>query len=73
MHSSNFFFSAWGTLKGPILGPLLFIVDINDLPLRVNAVSEAIFFADDTSVIISTRNFEDIYSVSNLILSHIIK
>jgi hypothetical protein len=36
-------------------------------------VSEPILFADDTSVIISSRNFEDFYSISNLVLPHSIK
>jgi hypothetical protein len=37
------------------------------LPLRINSLSE---FADDTSVIISNRNFEDFCTVSNSDLSH---
>jgi len=56
-----------------ILGPLLFRTYIQDLPLRINAVSETIIFADDTSVIISSRNFEDFCTVSNLALFHVIK
>jgi hypothetical protein len=51
----------------------LFIIYINDLPLRRNYVSEPILFADDTSFVISNRNFEDFCSVSNLVLSCIIK
>ena len=34
----------YGVPQGSILGPL------NDLPLRINSVSEPISFADDTSV-----------------------
>ena len=72
------FFSDWGTLKygvtqGSILGPLLFIIYINDLTLRINSISEPILFADDTTVIISSRHFEDFCSVLNLVLSHMIK
>jgi len=37
------------------------------------SVSEPILFADGTSVIISSRNFKDFYSVAHLVLSHIIK
>jgi hypothetical protein len=34
------------------LGPLLFLIYINDLPLVLNKISTPILFADDTSVII---------------------
>jgi hypothetical protein len=46
---------------------------IYDSPLRINHVSEPILFADDITVIISSRNLEDLCSVSNLLLSHMIK
>jgi hypothetical protein len=51
----------------------LFIIYINDLTLKINAVSEPILCADDTSVVISSRNFKDFCSLLNLVLSHIIK
>jgi len=44
---------------------------INDLPLRINSVTEPILFADYTSVTISSRNFKGFSSVS--VFSHVIK
>jgi len=69
-NTTKHFFSAWGTLKhgvsqGSILGPALFIIYIYIyiyyLPLVINSISEPILFADNTSVIISSRNFKDFY------------
>jgi len=51
----------------------LFIIYINDLPLRINCVSELVIFVGDSSIIISRRNFKDFCSLSNLVLSHMIK
>ena len=73
-NSTQNFFPDWGTLKygvsqGSVLGPLFFIIYTNDLPLRIHSVPEPILFADDTSVIISSRNFEDHCLVPNLVLN----
>jgi hypothetical protein len=52
---------------------LLFIIHINSLPLRTNSVSEPVLFAEYTTVIILSINFEDFCSVSNIVLSRMIK
>jgi hypothetical protein len=70
--------SDWGVLKhgapqGPILGPLLFLVCINDLPLRINSLAEPTLFADDTNVIISNRNFIEFSITVNLVQAHMIE
>ena len=49
------------------------ILYANKFPLKINSVSKPILFTDDTSVIISSRNFTDFFSVSNLVPSHIVK
>jgi hypothetical protein len=76
-NSTQNFFSEWGTMKhgvpqGSILGCLLLIIYINYSPPESNSLSKPIF-PDDTSVIISSRNVKDFWSVSNLVLSYMIK
>jgi hypothetical protein len=42
-----------------ILGPLLFLIYINDFPLSIKKIGNPVLFADDTSIIISNTNPEE--------------
>jgi hypothetical protein len=53
--------SGWGTLnhgvpQESILGPVLFLFYVYDLPEVVNDNTEPVLFADDTSIIVSNPN-----------------
>jgi hypothetical protein len=58
-------FSTWGKIKhavpqGSILGPFLFLLYINHLPKSINDKTVPILFADDTSLLVTSPNNNDL-------------
>jgi len=67
--------SKWTKIKykvpqGSILGPLLFLVYINDLPKAIEHKAIPILFTDDTSILITSANNINSQSALNVVLDN---
>ena len=70
----NKVYSKWehmkhGVPQGSVLGPLFFLTYINDFSSIISKIPNTVSFADDTSIIISHTNPEELKNNINTVLN----
>ena len=63
-HSSDLLDMTCGVPQGSVLGPIMFIIYINDI-CDVSDVVKCVLFADDTNIFCSERNLTDLQLTLN--------
>ena len=69
--SSNWETIANGVPQGFILGPMLFIIHLNDLPYGFHQEDTPVIYADDTSLLLTANNEAELKNKMNHVLDYI--
>lgn len=70
VYHSEYQYNKYGVPQGSVLGPLLFLIYINDLPMVTK--QHCVLFADDTTLIIKSKNKDNLEIEANSNLSKIV-